>query len=145
MNVRSGIFDGSQIRALFNDKNFRSTMKTAEIETWNAFADVASNFLRSVKAENYINLVTLLKEYEALGCNIVKVHFLHSHVKYFLANLDEMSEEQGERFHQDTKTMEKRYQGRWNVNMMADYCWCLQRDSDSSNLTRKTLKRKFVP
>ena len=39
-----------------------------------------------------------------------------------------MSEEQGERFHQDIKTMEKRYQGRWNVNMKVDYCWCLLRD-----------------
>jgi hypothetical protein len=30
-----------------------------------------------------------------------------------------VSEEQGERFHQDIKEMEWRYQGRWNVNMIA--------------------------
>ena len=42
----------------------------------------------------------------------VKVHFLHSHLDYFPENLGAMSEEQGERFHQDLKTMEKRYQGR---------------------------------
>ncbi|GLH00528.1 Synaptosomal-associated protein 25 [Gryllus bimaculatus] len=30
------------------------------------------------------------------------------------------SEEQGDRFHQDMKQMEMRYQGRWNVFMMAD-------------------------
>ena len=64
-----------------------------------------------MKAENYINLVdTLLTKYEALGCNMsAKVHFLHSHVNYFPANFGEMSEEQGERFYQDIKTMEKIY------------------------------------
>ncbi|GBO98442.1 hypothetical protein EVAR_71737_1 [Eumeta japonica] len=34
------------------------------------------------------------------------------HLDYFLENLGDVSEEQGERFHQDTKVMEKRYQGR---------------------------------
>jgi len=34
-----------------------------------------------------------------------------------------MMEEQGESFHQDIKTMEKRYQGCWKTNMMANYCW----------------------
>jgi len=38
-----------------------------------------------------------------------------------------MIEELGESFHQDIKTMEKRYQGRWNTNMMANYCWCWER------------------
>ncbi|EFN85286.1 hypothetical protein EAI_02819, partial [Harpegnathos saltator] len=26
-------------------------------------------------------------------------------------------------FHQDIKEMEKRYQGRWDIHMLADYCW----------------------
>ena len=29
-------------------------------------------------------------------------------------NLIDLSEEQGEHFHQDIRTMEERYQGRWN-------------------------------
>ena len=32
-----------------------------------------------------------------------------------------MSEEHGERFHQDIQVMEKRYQGRWDEAMMGDY------------------------
>jgi hypothetical protein len=40
---------------------------------------------------------------------------------FFRENLGAVSEEQGERFHQDIKEMERRYQGRWNVNMMGDY------------------------
>ena len=58
----------------------------------------------------------------------VKVYFLHSHVDYFPDNLGAVSEELGERLHQDIKTIEKRYQGYWSENMMADYCWCLIRE-----------------
>ncbi|CAK1541442.1 unnamed protein product [Leptosia nina] len=49
-----------------------------------------------------------------LGCLIcLKVHFLHCHLDYFPGNLGDVSQKQGERFHQDIKEMEKRYQGRW--------------------------------
>ncbi|KYQ46751.1 hypothetical protein ALC60_14272, partial [Trachymyrmex zeteki] len=42
--------------------------------------------------------------------------------------LGDFSEEQGERFHQDIKEMERRYQGRWDINMMAEFCWTLKRE-----------------
>ena len=41
----------------------------------------------------------------------IKVHFVHFHLIFFPSNLGAMCEEQGERFHQDIKTMEIRYQG----------------------------------
>ena len=52
----------------------------------------------------------------------VKVYFLHSYLDYFPENLEAFSGEQGKRFHQDIKIMEKRHQGKWNVSMIADYC-----------------------
>lgn len=74
-----------------------------------------------------------------------KLHFLHSHLSYFPKNLGDYSEEQGERFHQDINEMESRYQGRWDVNMMADYCSMLRRDivPGRVNLKRKPLHRSF--
>ena len=42
----------------------------------------------------------------------VKVHFLHCHLDHFPESLEAMSEEQGERFYQDIKIMEKRYPDR---------------------------------
>ncbi|GFX11089.1 uncharacterized protein TNCV_4503041 [Trichonephila clavipes] len=72
----------------------------------------------------------------------VEVHFLHSHLDYFPENLGAVSEKQGERFHQDIKEMERRYQGRWNVNMMADYCWMLKRENSQKH-SRKSTKRSF--
>jgi len=54
-----------------------------------------------------------------------------------------MMEEQGEFFHQDMKTMKKRYQGPWNTNMMANYCWCWKREVAGSSYSRKAQKRQF--
>ena len=58
----------------------------------------------------------------------LKLYFLHSHLDHFPENLGDLSEEQGERFHQDMKEMERRYQGRWGKSMLADYLWMLKRD-----------------
>ena len=47
----------------------------------------------------------------------------------FPDNVGNYSEEKGERFHQDIKVMEQRYQGRWDEVMMADFCWMLKRET----------------
>jgi hypothetical protein len=55
-----------------------------------------------------------------------------------------VGEEQGEHFHEEIKEMERRYQGRGNVNMMGDHCWRLHREIPETSQTRKsfTTKRK---
>jgi len=58
----------------------------------------------------------------------LKVHFIDSHLDFFPENLRTVSNEHGERFHQDISTMERRYQGKWSPSMLADYCWTLKRD-----------------
>lgn len=60
------------------------------------------------KDEHYEILVKeMLKNFKVLGCKMsLKLHFLYSHLDYFPENLGDMSEEQGERFHQDVKEME---------------------------------------
>ncbi|UYV67906.1 hypothetical protein LAZ67_5002464 [Cordylochernes scorpioides] len=71
----------------------------------------------------------------ALGCNMsLKIHFLHSHLDFFPDNLGAVSDEHGERFHQDISSMEKRYQGKWSPAMLADYCWTLKRDLPQAKL-----------
>lgn len=60
----------------------------------------------------------------------LKIHFLHSHLDFFPQNLGAVSDEQGERFHQDIITMEQRYQGRWDPGMLGDHCWFLMRETD---------------
>ena len=73
----------------------------------------------------------------------IKVHYLDSHLDRFPENLGDLSEEQGERFHQDIKIIEERYQGKWNANMVTVYCWNLQRDNVSTSHSRKSKKRTF--
>ncbi|KAH9633685.1 hypothetical protein HF086_012611 [Spodoptera exigua] len=49
-----------------------------------------------------------------------------------------VSDEHGERFHQDISDMEKRYQGKWSPNMLADYCWTIKRDQPEAKYSRKS-------
>ena len=117
-------------------------MQSAKLDAWNAFAVVVTNLLGNIKAENYRPLVgNLLQDFQMIGCNMsVKVHFWHSHVDYFPDNLGAVSEGQEERFHQDIKTMEERYQGYWSDSMMADYCLCLIRDCTETTYSRSAKK-----
>ena len=82
------------------------------------------HFLGNRKSPDYENIVSdVLNNFHRLCCNMsIKLHYLHSNIDFFPENLSALSEEQGERFHQDIMVMESRYQGRWNANMMADYC-----------------------
>ena len=88
----------------------------------------------------------MLGNFRVLGINMsIKVHFLHSHLDRFPENLSDVSDEQGERFHQDVKTVEEKYQEIWGIKMIADYCWNLKHDKLVSEHTRKSRKRKFLP
>lgn len=68
----------------------------------------------------------------------LKVHFLHSHLDFFPENLGDVSDEHGERFHQEMKTMEQRYQGFWDERMLGDYIWFLIRETDQKKNKRKS-------
>lgn len=121
-------------------------MTELELKAWTAFVSVMQNFLGNKKSENYIELVEdLLLQLKNMGCNMsIKLHFLHSHLDRFPENLGDMSEEQGERMHQDLRVMEERYQGFWDTNMMSDYCWSLIRHFPKSTHQRRALKRSFL-
>ncbi|UYV80722.1 hypothetical protein LAZ67_19001537 [Cordylochernes scorpioides] len=110
--IKEGIFVGPQIRELQQDGNFQNSLNEVEAAAWNSFRNVRKNFLGSVRVENYRDIVNdLLLSYKALGCNMsLKIHFLHSHLDFFPDNLGAVSDEHGERFHQDISSMEKRYQ-----------------------------------
>ena len=88
-------------------------MTVVETRAWKAFSKVVHNFLGNKRVDNYIELVEeLLFSLQDLGCRMsIKVHYLHSYLREFPANLGDVSEEQGERFHQDVKVMKERYQG----------------------------------
>ncbi|GBP88877.1 hypothetical protein EVAR_63899_1 [Eumeta japonica] len=140
--IKAGIFHGLQIRQLTNDTQFRNSMTELELKAWTAFVSVMQNFLGNKKSENYIELVeNPLLQLKNMACNMsIKLHFLHSRLDRFPENLGDKSEEQGERMDQDLRVMEERYQGFWDSNMMADYCWSLIHHFSKSTHRRRALK-----
>ncbi|GBO38068.1 hypothetical protein AVEN_128561-1 [Araneus ventricosus] len=121
---------------MMKDENFETKMET---NAWESFELVITSFLGNKKDPNYKSIVEeMLKNFKVLDCSMnLKVHFLNSHLGYFSENLGAVSEEQGERFHQCIKEMERRYQEKWNGSMIADYCWMLQRQSLQSSQEKK--------
>ena len=69
----------------------------------------------------------------------LKIHFLPS----FPANCGAVSDENGELFHQDISSNEKRYQGKWKCVMLADYCWTLARDAPTVEYKRQANQEKL--
>jgi hypothetical protein len=59
----------------------------------------------------------------------LKIHFLPTHIDFFPKNCGAVSDEHGERFHQDISSMVKSYERKWNCVMLTDYCWTLARDA----------------
>jgi hypothetical protein len=59
-----------------------------------------------------------------------------------LRTLCSVSQEYNERFHYDMREMEKSSQDGWIVNMIADHCWMLERESTCVERSRKTAKRR---
>jgi hypothetical protein len=119
-------------------RELEDKMSAVEKCAWVALRHGVPEFLGKKKSDNYKELVeNLIVRYAEMKCNMsIKLHYLHSHLDFFRPNLGDVSEEHGERFHQDILAMEKRYQGRWDVAMMGDYIWSLIRDDD------KLYKRK---
>uniref|UniRef100_A0A6A7G0F0 Uncharacterized protein n=1 Tax=Hirondellea gigas TaxID=1518452 RepID=A0A6A7G0F0_9CRUS len=144
--LKAGIFDGPKIRELLKDHNFDESMEDNERKAWISFKSIITNFLGSHRSLDYERVVEeLLQNFQALGARMsIKMHFLSSHLDYFPENCDDVSEEQEEQFHQDIRVMEERYQGRWDVNMLAHYCWCLKRDVPNVKRTRKSLQKPFM-
>jgi len=112
--IKEGIFIGPQIREPMRDKEFDGDLNEAERNAWLSFMRISKDFLGNHKAASYQEDVqNLLTSCKAVGCNMsLKIHFLESHLDYSPENLGEVSDEHGERFHQDIMAMENRYQGK---------------------------------
>jgi len=137
--IKEGIFIGPQIRELMQDKQFDEDLNETERNAWLSFKRICKDFLGNHKTANYQYIVQdLLTSYKAVGCNMnLKIHFLESHLNFFSENLGEVSDEHGERFHQDIVAMEKRYL-KWTSNILAEYCWTLKREVPDAKYRRKS-------
>ena len=72
----------------------------------------------------------------------LKIHMMHSHLDFFPEIMGAVSDEHGERFHQDIATIEKRFKGKWSEKALAYYCWNLMTDEANAPHHRRACKRK---
>ncbi|GBN29046.1 hypothetical protein AVEN_76315-1 [Araneus ventricosus] len=126
-------------------KSLKEKLSKAEKAAWLAFKSVCPHFLRNKKSENHEDLVgDMVKCFRVIGCNMsLKLHVFDSHLNFFPQNLGAISDEHGEKFHQDISMFEKRFSGRWNRSMLAEYCWSVIRDTQSDAYKRKLPKKSF--
>ena len=145
VKLKEGIFVGPQIQEVPKETYFEKLLNLKELRAWEAFKSVCSGFLGNTRVPDYQACIEkLLKSYEDMGCQIsLKIHFLLSHLNFFLPNLGAVSDEHGERFHQDITKMESNYQGKWNPGMMGDFCWTLLRDIPEAKYIRSSKKTHF--
>ena len=75
--LTAGIFDGPQIRTQMQDQTFTARMAVAERAAWCSYALVIQEFLGSIKASNYRNLVdVMLQNFQALSARpSIKLRF----------------------------------------------------------------------
>jgi len=143
--IREGVFTYPDLHSLLCDEVFEGIITGDEQRAWHAFREMVTSFLGNRRADNYKDLVEeLLSSYQKLGCNMsVKIHFLSSHLGFFPENCGSMSDEHGERFHQDITAMEGRHKGKWSPSVLADYWWILMRESPNSTFILKAKKARL--
>ena len=108
---------------MMNDKLFEENLDPLEKEAWNQFCLVVKNFFGNCKTPSYASIIQdFLSSYKNLVARLsLKVRFLHSQLDFFAQKMGVITEKHGERFHQEIKEMENRYQGRITKNMLADH------------------------
>ncbi|GBM19209.1 Retrovirus-related Pol polyprotein from transposon 297 [Araneus ventricosus] len=86
--IKEGVSVGLQIKQLFSDPKFAKLLRSKEKQVWDAFYQIATNFLGNDKAENYKDLLEdMLALFQDFGCNMsLNIRFLDSHLIFFPDN-----------------------------------------------------------
>ena len=147
--IKKEVFIGRQITEVTEGVKSEDQLCEEEISSMEIIKKCHYHFWgANHKAVNYSDMVAdLVQLYKVAACNMSsKVRFSDPSLDFFPENLWTVSDEQGQRFHQDISTMEKLGQGKWGPSMFAEYCWTLRRDvlqvkysSKSSSCTFKVL------
>lgn len=146
--IKGANFQGPNIRKMRNDLQFTECLRQVPgaFKAWNSFEAVCDNFLGNHRAPNYKEIVQeMLNAFRDLGCNMsLKVHMLYAHLDLFAEHLGKLSEESGERFHQDISPFEERFKSsNDHCNMIGDYLWCSVRETDPTSYRRLTAQRLY--
>lgn len=109
--------------------------------TENSYKRILGNHTAEI-AEQLVNDIVISIRKAGLQYVILKFTFMVFILLFYPSSLSIISDEHGERLHQDVNKFEERFQGRWYTTMLGDYCWCLKRDDHAKRL-RKILNFKI--
>lgn len=125
LNLYAGVLNGPDIRKLIASDKFLTLLSPFEREGFINIKSVIQNFLGNHRAPNYKELIhNMMMSFQRLKINMSpKIHYLHQHLDFFKDNLGKISDEHGERFHQQIKLIEQRFQGKRLENMLAEFIW----------------------
>ncbi|KAJ8685653.1 hypothetical protein QAD02_021446 [Eretmocerus hayati] len=109
--LKEGVLVGPDIRELMLDSGFDAVLNEVELKIWKSVKNVINSYLGNRKSENYETLVRdMLQNFQQMkGNQSLEIHMLDSHLVFFPDNLGAVSDEHGERFHQEIATLENRY------------------------------------
>lgn len=138
--IMAAVFNGPQIDKIFADTALPGIMADDQAKAFKCLKEVCSNFLGSIRPLNYKHIIEkFVKSYKALNVNAtIKLHTLICHLDKFRNNCSDYSDQQGERFHQDFKTIQERYNGKNMIRGMGMYCYSLIRFKDPKDHNRQT-------
>lgn len=124
-----GILDGPDVRKLYKDMDFYEKLTDMEKTAFECMGLVIEEFLGNKRAVDYEkNIDDMLLAFHNIGVHMnLKIHFLHSHLNFFKENLGAVSDEHGERFHQELKVVEARFKGKPSIPMLCEYFWTIYR------------------
>jgi hypothetical protein len=151
--INSGIFVGPQIKTLMSPKSdFVKLLEPHERRAWVAFQAVCEFFFGNELSPHYRDFVDeMLKAFKEMGITMsLKIHFLNSHLERLTEHgytLGQVSDEQGERFHQEIAQIEKNFKSsavqHGYAGMLGDYCWQQSSDEFNPKHNRKTKQVRF--
>lgn len=110
---------------MIRSEKFERLLSPFEGAAFQSIKSVINHFLGNHRADNYQEIIeTMMENLHRIKVNMSpKIHYLHQHLDFFRENLGKISDEHGERFHQEIKSIEYRFQGKADASMLAEYVW----------------------
>jgi hypothetical protein len=137
--LEGAVFNGPQIDKIFADQKLPELMSKEQRHALNCLKEVCSKFLGNIRPLNHKDIIAnFIQSFRALNINVtIKIHSLICHLDEFRNNCGDYSDEQGERFHQDFRITQERYNGKNIANGMGFYCYSKIRAKDPKQHKRQ--------
>lgn len=132
------MLNGPDIRNLIKaEEQFMNVLNANQKIAWVSLKAVIERVLVKNRADNFKVLVeNMLDSYKAINISMSsKLHFLNNHLDVSAKQSPTESDEQGERFHQITMPIEKRFKGKNIGALLGEVCWWSEKIFKYENAT----------